>query len=137
MSAEVHFYVGQDNELKEDYDEVSFSGSSGRYNSLNNIESPYLELELNNPFSPYANLPNANVNNDELIDNGGTHSSPPKEETITYTEVEIAVSKNKKKVLPKSLTMEVSDYTLINFEQTLGLRNLSRFTIPQDSMIST
>jgi len=56
MSSEVRFYAGHSrsrkDKLEEVYDEVRFSGLRSRNESNNIEESPYLELNPNNPYCP-------------------------------------------------------------------------------------
>ncbi|XP_025192003.1 uncharacterized protein LOC112592204 [Melanaphis sacchari] len=128
MSSEVHYYSGQpctsNDILEEVYDEVRFSGIKS-YNEPNkNEESPYLEL---NPeylcSASYENMLSPNQNDGIMYDDN--IYVIPKEE-VTYTEVEIAACKTKKKkALPVPPKKEITEYTVIDFERT---KNLFRST---------
>lgn len=64
-------------------------------------------------------------NNEELVYCGNSYVTPKEE--VTYTEVEIAVCKTKKKELPVPSKTEISEYTVIDFERTRRFNNRSLY----------
>jgi len=125
-ASEVFFYSGQSrtnrNEREEVYDEVRFSGIKS-FNRSKKEESPYLELGSITSCPTYANIILKPIENNEELVYSGYSYIPPKEE-VTYTEVEIAVCKTKKKKeLPVPSKTEIPEYTVIDFERTRHLNN--------------
>ncbi|KAF0768023.1 IRS-type PTB domain-containing protein [Aphis craccivora] len=129
-ASEVFFYAGQPrtnrNEHEDVYDEIRFSGIRSFNRSKKKEESPYLELGSIKSCPTYANIILKPIeNNEELVYCGNSYVTPKEE--VTYTEVEIAVCKTKKKELPVPSKTEISEYTVIDFERTRRFNNRSLY----------